>query len=299
LQVAGADFPGGIVPTTSSPTVKRRRLAAELHAYREQAGLTIDDVAERLEWSAAKISRIENARVRVLSRDVKHLLRIYRVKEGGPDWDMLLTLAREAHQKGWWQAYGDTLGESLQTYIGLEAAAVSLRTYEPECVPGLLQTEEYARAVIKAGLSAGNDEENEKYVKLRMARQAKLAQSHPPEVWAVINEGAIRRLVGGSTVMRDQLSRLLDASCLPSITVQVVPFDVGAHMGMGGAFIMLSFPEPADPDVVYVNCSTGALFLEKAAELERSALIFNHLRATALSVGHSRDLISRVRAELA
>ena len=287
------------MPATSSPTVKRRRLAAELHAYREQAGLTIDDVAEQLEWSAAKVSRIENARVRVLPRDVRHLLRIYGVKEDGREWNILLTLAREAHQKGWWHAYGDALGESLQTYIGLEAAAISLRTYEPECVPGLLQTEEYARAVIGAGRSAGTEEENERYVQLRMARQAKLAQSSPPELWAVLNEGAIRRLVGGSAVMRDQLGLLLDAGGQPNITVQVVPFDVGAHMGMGGAFIMLSFPEPADPDVVYVNYSTGAVFLEKPAELERSALIFNHLRATALSVGQSRDLISRVRTELA
>lgn len=287
------------MPATSSPTVKRRRLAAELHAYREQAGLTIDDVTEQLEWSAAKVSRIENARVRVLPRDVRHLLRIYGVKEDGREWNILLTLAREAHQKGWWHAYGDALGESLQTYIGLEAAAVSLRTYEPECVPGLLQTEEYARAVIRAGLSAGTDQENEKYVQLRMTRQAKLAQSSPPELWAVVNEGAIRRLVGGRAVMRDQLGQLLDAGRRPHITVQVVPFDVGAHMGMGGAFIMLSFPEPADPDVVYVNYSTGALFLEKPAELDRSALIFNHLRATALSVGQSRDLISRVRTELA
>ena len=137
------------MPTTSSPTVKRRRLATELHACRERAGLTIDDVAQQLEWSAAKISRIENARVRVLARDVKHLLRIYQVKEGSPDWDILVTLAREAHQKGWWDPYGDAMGESFRTYVGLEAAAATLRTYESECVPGLLQTEDYARAIIR------------------------------------------------------------------------------------------------------------------------------------------------------
>ena len=124
------------MPTTSSPTVKRRRLATELHASRERAGLTIDDVAQQPEWSAAKISRIENARVRVLARDVKHLLRIYQVKEGSPDWDILVTLAREAHQKGWWYPYSDAMGESFRTYVGLEAAAATLRTYESECVPG-------------------------------------------------------------------------------------------------------------------------------------------------------------------
>ncbi len=286
------------MPTTSSPTVKRRRLAAELHASRERAGLTIDDVAQLLEWSAAKVSRIENARVRVLPRDVKHLLRVYRVKEGGPDWDMLVTLARESHQKGWWHAYGDAMGESLKTLIGLETAADTLRTYENECVPGLLQNEDYARSIIRTALSAETDDDIERYVKVRMARQAQLAEGPATELWAVIGEGVIRRPVGGRSVMRAQLAQLLEASYRPNVTLQVMPFGVGAHPGMEGSFMMLGFPEPADPDVVYVNYSTGSLFLEKPEEVERSALIFNHLRAAALSISQSREMVSRAQQDL-
>ena len=287
------------MPTTSSPTVKRRRLAAELHVCREEAGLTIDDVADQLEWSAAKISRIENARVRVLPRDVKHLLRIYRVKEGGPVWDLLVMLARDAHQKGWWHAYGDAMSDSLKTLVGLEAGATALRTYEPECVPGLLQTEDYARAINRAALTARTEDELERYVAVRMARQERLTQSPAAELWAVVGEGAIRTRVGDVDVMRGQLTRLLKASYQPNVTLQVMPFGMGAHPGMAGSFMMLGFPEPVDPDVVYVNYSTGSLFLEKPEEVARSALIFNHLCATALSVSQSREMVSHVQQELA
>jgi transcriptional regulator with XRE-family HTH domain len=290
---------GGNMAATSSPTVKRRRLAAELHACREEAGLTIDDAADQLEWSAAKISRIENARVRVLPRDTKQLLRIYGVKEGSPVWDMLLMLAREAHQKGWWHAYGDAVGESLKTLIGLEAAAATLRTYESECVPGLMQTEDYARAIIRSGPSAVTDEDIESYVTVRMARQERLAESSEAELWAVVGEGAIRRRVGGVDIMRSQLAQLLQTSYRPDVTLQVLPFDAGAHAGMGGSFMMLGFDDPADPDVVYVNYSTGNIFLEKHEEVARSALIFNHLCAVALSVGQSREMLSRFQDELA
>jgi transcriptional regulator with XRE-family HTH domain len=290
---------GGNMAATSSPTVKRRRLAAELHACREEAGLTIDDAADQLEWSAAKISRIENARVRVLPRDTKQLLRIYGVKEGSPVWDMLLMLAREAHQKGWWHAYGDAVGESLKTLIGLEAAAATLRTYESECVPGLMQTEDYARAIIRSGPSAVTDEDIESYVTVRMARQERLAESSEAELWAVVGEGAIRRRVGGVDIMRSQLAQLLQTSYRPDVTLQVLPFDAGAHAGMGGSFMMLGYDDPADPDVVYVNYSTGNIFLEKHEEVTRSALIFNHLCAVALSVGQSREMLSRFQDELA
>jgi hypothetical protein len=287
------------VPATSSPTVKRRRLAAELHACREQADLTIDDVAQDLEWSAAKISRIENARVRVLPRDVKHLLRTYGVQEGAPEWELMITLARESHQKGWWHAYGDTISESFSTYVGLEADAGSVRTYESECVPGLLQTEEYARAIIGAALSPGTGDEIERNVAVRIGRQSKLAEGRSSQLWAVVNEGGIRRLVGGVAVMQAQLDRLLEASRQPNVTLQVMPFSAGAHAGMSGAFTLIRFPEPADPDVAYVNYNSGSLFLEKPEELRRCSLIFDHVCAAALPIGHSRDFITRVRNELA
>ena len=286
------------MPATSSPTVKRRRLAAELHACRELADLTIDDVADELEWSAAKISRIENARVRVLPRDVKHLLRIYGVQEGSPEWELMLTLARESREKGWWHAYGDSLVEGFRTYVGLEADAQTVRSYESEYVPGLLQTEDYAREVIGTGSLTASEAQVENHVAVRMARQARMAESRLPELWVVINEGALRRQVGGPAVMRAQLDRLLEEGNRPHVTLQLMPFGIGAHPGMSGAFTMLSFPEPSDPDICYVPYNSGNLFLEKPEELARVAVIFNHLRAAALSVNESRSAISRLRQEL-
>lgn len=287
------------MPTRSSPTVKRRRLAAELRNYRDQAGLTIDDVATRLEWSTAKISRIENARVSVLPRDVKFLLRTYGLDESSEAWEPLLALARESRQKGWWHAYGDALSEPFQTFVGLEADADTLRTYESELVPGLFQTEDYARAVHRAAMVTANDDKIEKHVAVRMARQERLREPDAPEIWAVINEAVIRRVVGGPDVMRVQLSRLSEASRQPNITLQVLPFSVGAHAGMDGAFMILGFPEATDPDVVYVVYYDGTLYLEKPHEIQRYNLMFDHLRAAALPVDQSRELIARARDELA
>jgi hypothetical protein len=286
------------VPATSSPTVKRRRLAGELRSYRDQVRLTIDEVARQLEWSTAKISRIENARVTVLPRDVKFLLRVYGVEEGAEEWEALLVLARESRQKGWWAAYGDAIHEAFGTYVGLEADATTLRTCESEYVPGLFQTEDYARAVMRAVTPAASDDEIEKNVAVRMTRQERLAGTETPEIWAIVNEAVIRRVVGGAAAMRDQLSCLVQASRQPSVTLQVVPFSVGAHAGMDGAFMLLGFPEPDDPDVVYVHYNSGTLFLEKPEEVHRYTLMFDHLRAAALPVNQSRDLIARVRDEI-
>src|SRR5215472_620634 len=213
------------MPARTSPTVKRRRLAAELRRYREQAGLTIEEVAERLEWSTAKISRIENVRVGVLPRDVKFLLREYGLGDADPAWDVLLTLARESRQKGWWQQYGDAVPDWFEVYVGLEADATTRSAYHAEFVPGLLQTADYARAVHRAFLIAATDEEIEQRVKVRMARQELLTGPDSPQAWLVLNEAVIRRVVGGRGVMRAQLTRLAEASAsLPNLTLQVVPF---------------------------------------------------------------------------
>jgi transcriptional regulator with XRE-family HTH domain len=287
------------MPSRTSPTVKRRRLAAELRRRRDEAGMTIEEVAEHLEWSTAKISRIENARVSVLPRDVKFLLRTYGMDENSNVWETLLTLARESRQKGWWHAYADAIPELYETYVGLEADATTLRTYESEAVPGLLQTEDYALAVNRATLITSSTEEIEKQATVRITRQERLAESDPPELWAVVNEAVIRRVVGGRAVMREQLRRLAEASNEPNITLQVLPFSAGAHAGMDGAFMILGFPEPTDPEVVYVNYYTGTVYLEKPPEIERYTVMFNHLRAAALPVDQSRDLIARVADELA
>jgi hypothetical protein len=287
------------VPAHSSPTVKRRRLAAELRHHRDVAGLTIEEVAERLEWSAAKISRIENARVSVLPRDVKFLLTAYGLTEQDETWDVMLTLARESRSKGWWHQHGDAVPAWFEVYVGLEAEAASVSGYDSEFVPGLLQTEEYARAIHRTSLFTATDDEIERRVKVRMARQELLSSADGPEVWVVLNEAAVRRVVGGAATMREQLARLTEAMELPDVTLQVLPFASGAHPSMDGSFIILGFPEVSDPNVVYIEYQTGALYLEKPEEVRRYKLMFDHLRAAALPVDASRALIARVAGELA
>jgi hypothetical protein len=286
------------MPARSSPTVKRRRLAAELRRYREAASLTIDEVAEQLEWSTAKISRIENARVSVLPRDVKFLLRTYGLTEQDEAWDVLLTLARESRQRGWWQQHGEAVPDWFEVFVGLEAEAATAFGYDAEFVPGILQTEEYARAIHRAQLFSASEEEIERLVRVRMARQELLTSDDAPELWLVLNEAVIRRVVGGRDVMREQLRRLIDASRLPNMTLQVVPFIAGAHPAMDGSFELLGFPEPLDPQIVYVEYHTGALYLEKPAEVGRYRLMFDHLRASALPVDASRNLMARAAEEL-
>jgi len=287
------------MPSRTSPTVKRRRLAAELRRRRDEAGMTIEEVAEHLEWSTAKISRIENARVSVLPRDVKFLLRTYGAEEGTDEWEALLVLARESRQKGWWHAYGDAIPEWFETYVGLEADATTLRTYESEVVPGLFQTEDYARTVYRTVMIKAGNDQIEKEVAVRMARQERLTGADAPQIWSVINEAVIRRVVGGPEIMRPQLVKLAQVSEWPNVTLQVLPFSAGAHAGMDGAFMILGFPEPTDPEVVYVNYYTGTVYLEKPQESDQYGLMFNHLRAAALPVDQSRDLIDRVADELA
>ncbi|MFD0689359.1 helix-turn-helix domain-containing protein [Actinomadura fibrosa] len=284
------------MPTHSAPTVKRRRLAAELRRHRDASGLTLDQVAERLEWSNAKISRIENARVSVLPRDVKFLLGVYGVD--GETRDFLVTLAREARQKGWWHSYGDAIPEWFEVYVGLESDATSIHSYEAEHVPGPLQTEDYARAVFH-GFLFGDEEEIEKRVAVRMARRERLVASGTPKFWVVVNEAVLRRVVGGPDVMRVQLEYLAEVARSPHVTLQVLPFSAGAHPAMSGSFVILQFPEPTDPHVVYLEAQTGGLYLEKKPEIERYSLAFDHLRAAALHPDDSRALISRVAGELA
>ena len=282
----------------SSPTVKRRRLAAELRHLREASKLTIDEVAERLEWSTAKISRIENARVSVLPRDVKFLLNVYGVTDTDDAWDVLTSLARESRQKGWWQQYGEAVPDWFEVYVGLEAEATTIWEYATEFVPGMLQTKEYARAVHRAQLMTATAEEIDRLVTVRLARQELLESDDAPQFWLVLNEAVIRRIVGGRQTMHAQLERLIEASSLPNVTLQIVPFSAGAHPAMDGAFSLFSFREPTDPNIVYTEYHTGALYLEKPADVKRYRLMFDHLRAAALSADASRDTMARVAQEM-
>jgi transcriptional regulator with XRE-family HTH domain len=279
-----------------SPTVRRRRLALELRRLREAARLTCEEVAEHLECSASKISRVETGRVSVSPRDVRDMLELYGVP--AQQRDSLVQLARDSRQKGWWHAYSDTIQPQFATYVGLESAASEIRVYEVNLIPGLLQTEDYARTIIKAGAMHGNYEEVERKVALRMARQPALTRPEPPMLWTVVDEAALRRRVGGTELMRAQLEHVLELSSLKNVAMQVIPFGAGAHPAMGRPFVILVFPERIDTDVVYLEDLTSAFYLEDVDEVDRYNVFFNHLRATALSFEDSAALVTSVLKEL-
>jgi transcriptional regulator with XRE-family HTH domain len=283
------------VPGQQSPTVRRRRLALELRRFRESARLTCEEVAEHLECSASKISRIETGRVSVAPRDVRDMLELYGAS--GEQRDSLVQLARESRQKGWWHAYSDAIQPRFATYIGLESAASEIRIYEVALVPALLQTEDYARAVITAGSIGADGEAAERTLAVLMARQPLLTGEDPPRLWAVLDEAALRRRVGGAGLMRLQLEHLLALSGLAHVALQVLPFGAGAHPAMGRPFVILAFPERADPDVVYLEDLTSALYVEDVDEVDRYNVFFNHLRATALSFSDSTALITSILKE--
>ncbi len=283
------------MPGQQSPTVRRRRLALELRRFRESARLTCEEVAEHLECSASKISRIETGRVSVAPRDVRDMLELYGAS--GQQRDSLVQLARESRQKGWWHAYSDAIQPRFATFIGLESAACEIRIYEVALIPALLQTADYARAVITAGSVGADGEAAERTLAVLMARQPLLTGDDPPRLWAVLDEAALRRRVGGSGLMRLQLEHLLGLSGLANVALQVLPFGAGAHPAMGRPFVILAFPERADPDVVYLEDLTSALYVEDVDEVDRYNVFFNHLRATALSFADSTALITSILKE--
>ena len=224
-----------------SPTVRRRRLALELRRLREAARLTCEEVADHLECSASKISRVETGRVSVSPRDVRDMLDLYGVPAAQRE--SLVQLARDSRQKGWWHAFSDTMPPQFATYVGLESAASQIRIYELSLIPELPQTEDYARAVIRSGVMNSPREDIERQVALRMARQPAITRDNPPKIWAVLDEAALRRQVGGAGVMQLQLEHLLARAALPNVAIQVIPFGGGAHPAIGRPFIILVFPE--------------------------------------------------------
>jgi transcriptional regulator with XRE-family HTH domain len=283
------------VSSAQSPTVRRRRLALELRRLREAAKLTCEEVAEQLECSASKISRVETGRVSVSPRDVRDMLEIYGVAD--EQRDGLVQLARESRQKGWWHAFGDTVQPHLATYLGLESAASEIRIYEVNVIPGLLQTEDYARTILTAGMVNSPRSDIERAVALRMERQ-RLRRESPPELWCVLDEAALRRHVGGREGMRVQLEYLLEIASLRNVSLQVIPFAGGAYPGMGRPFNILSFGEDADPDVVYLEELASALWVENVDEVDRYQVYFNHLQATALSFEDSAALVTAALKEM-
>jgi transcriptional regulator with XRE-family HTH domain len=279
-----------------TPTVRLRRLAAELRQLRKASELTQDDVAERTGINAATLYRIERARVRPQTRTLRTLLDLYGVPR--EQQGELVGLLREARQRGWLHAYQSLLPEHYTTLIGFEGEAQTIWNYESLFVPGLLQTEDYARAVIGAGLPNGSREEVERRVDARMKRQEVLQGDHPVNLWAIVDEAALRREVGGPDVMRVQLRHLAEVpEAYPHVTLQVIPFKAGAHAGMPGSFVLLRFPEAEVPDVVYIDSMAGDLFLEDESAVSRYTLVFDHRRAVAASPDVSRSLIASMTAE--
>ncbi|MEU8132489.1 helix-turn-helix domain-containing protein [Streptodolium elevatio] len=271
--------------TEPGPTLRKKRLAAEFRRMREAAGLTCEEVAERLLVSASKISRIETGHRGVSLRDARDLMDIYGVTDKRQR-EATMELAREARRRGWWSAYSDLLPGP---YIGLESEASSICNYQTLTVPGLLQIEEYAQAVIGTGLVV-EEAEVARRTAARMRRQERLG-APGLAFWAVLDEAAVRRPVGGSDVMVRQLDHLIAMARLPAVTIQVLPFAAGAYPSMGWPFVILSFPDQLDHDVVMVENSVGELYLEKSSEVERFRTGFEHFRAAALSPADTLTLL--------
>lgn len=276
--------------------VRRRRLASELRRLREAAQLTCDEVAARLDCSASKISRIETGRVLVSPRDVRDLLRIYGVPENQRG--SLIQLARETRQKGWWQTWGD-IQPHLATYLGMESEASEIRQYGVARVPTLLQTENYARAVVTGGRAGTGSYPGtaDRITEMLMERQ-RLATVSPPAVHVVLDEAALRRQVGGREVMRGQLEHLIELSSMKTMILQVIPFASGAYVSLDLPFVILGFANAADPDVVAVGYPTGVLWLEDAAEVHSYNTFFRHLQADALSPRDSAALMTSALKDL-
>lgn len=257
--------------------------------------MTAEQVAERLLVSQSKISRLENGRRSISQRDVRDLCGVYEVEDQRMV-DALMEMAKDSRQQGWWHAFGDI---PYSVYIGLETDAESLRVYEPQIVTGLLQTRSYAEAIIRGAQPETPDAEIDKRVQVRLRRQERITAESPLRLWAVLDEACLRRVVESKTVMREQLEHLIEMTQLPHITVQVLPFDVGAHSGLNGQYTLLEFEDAADSSVVYIEGVTSDLYLEKATDVQKYSVMYEHLRAQALNVEQTRQLISDMAKEYA
>jgi hypothetical protein len=271
-------------------------LGQELRRLRELKGMTAEEVAERLLVSQSKISRLENGRRSISQRDVRDLCGVYEVEDHRIV-DSLMQMAKDSRQQGWWHSFGDI---PYSVYIGLETDAASLRVYDPQVVPGLLQTRAYAETLITGALPETMPTDIDKRVQVRLRRQERIAApDNPLRLWTVLDESALRRVVGSRAVMREQLEHLVEQSQLPHVTVQVIPFDMGAHPGLNGQYAILEFPDAADSSVVYIEGVTSDLYLEKANDVQKYSVMYEHLRAQALNVEQSRQFIAKIAQDYA
>ncbi|WP_214415310.1 helix-turn-helix domain-containing protein [Sphaerisporangium fuscum] len=279
------------------PTALRILLGTQLRRLRIARGISREEAGEAIRASHAKISRLELGRVGFKKRDVADLLTLYGVGESD-ERDTFLQLAEQANAPGWWHKYSDLLPTWFELYVGLEEAASIIRTYEIQFVPSLAQTEDYARSVIMLGHSEASEEEIRRRVSLRMARQQRVLAPDGARLWALIDEAALRRPLGGQAVMRAQVDRLLELSASSSITLQVIPFGQGGHSAAGGPFTILRFGERELPDVVYMEQLTSALYLDKREETDPYMKVMDRLCVEAATVTESRRFLDALRKEL-
>lgn len=287
---AGMQLPSG-------PTALRIVLGTQLRRLRETSGITREAAGEAIRASHAKISRLELGRVGFKERDVADLLTLYGVSDE-QEREPFLALARRANTPGWWHQYSDVLPSWCETYVGLEQAAASIRTYEVQFVPGLLQIEEFARAVVLLEHRDESADEIERRVALRMKRQQVLTRPQPPSLWAVVDEAALRRPVGAPHLMRAQLEHLIEMAELPNVTLQVVPFRSGGHAAAGGPFSILRFAEPDVPDIVYLEQLTSALYLDKREDIDHYLAVMDRLSAQAAPPTDTVNLLKRMVTEI-
>ena len=280
----------------SGPTVLRILLGSQLRMLREVKGITREEAGYAIRASGSKISRMELGRVSFKERDVTDLLKLYGVDED--ETATLVALAIQANSPGWWHKYGDVLPDWFQVYVGLEEAASLIRLYEVQFVPGLLQTADYARAVVRLGQPGAAPEAIERRISLRMGRQELLTKPGGPRLWAIVDEAALRRPLGGKEVMRAQLEQLILATEEPQVTLQVMPFRSGGHAAEAGAFTIMRFPEPDLPDVVYLEQLTSALYLDKRDDVEKYTEVMERLSVESESPERSVDILSGMLEEV-
>ncbi len=281
---------------SGAPTARRIVLGAQLRRLREAADISRADAGYAIRGSDSKISRMELGRVGFKERDVADLLAMYGVKDEN-ERAFYLDMVRKSNERGWWHRFTDLMPDWFSNFVGLEESASLIQNYELQFVPGLLQTEEYIRAVVSHGQPAHLDEPSERRVQLRLQRQKVLFRQGAPRLWAVVDESVLHRPIGGTATLRRQLDHLLEVAKQPNITLQVVPYAMSGYAAEG-PFSMLRFAEPSLPDVVYIEHLSGALYLDRPHEIEVYGRVIDRLAVDAETPDRSRQLVAKLRAEL-
>ncbi|MCU1611624.1 MAG: hypothetical protein JWM45_3540 [Pseudonocardiales bacterium] len=279
-----------------SPTARRIMLGARLRRLREAAEVSRAEAGFAIRSSESKISRLELGRVSFKPRDVTDLLTMYGVTDPEKR-EAFLEMVKRSNEPGWWHRYIDLVADWFQDYLGLEESASRIQTWEQQFVPGLLQTEDYAKAIISHGWSPMATQSVQRQVGMRMRRQALLGRPDPPKLWAVIDESVLHRPIGGRRVMLDEVEHLIELTKRPNVTLQVVPYQFSGYAAEG-SFTSLRFAEPELPDVVYIEHLSGALYLDKRSDTELYGRVFDRLTVDAYTPDHTRQFLMKVRAEI-